>query len=157
MTPDGRQGDVKMHTVTTLGLALAAGLHAALYGAWKDSPFESFKPGSFMRELLIATFVGVALCQVLWSLLFSLHLPCMIGRAALMEGVVKSMNAAASFVPGQIGVAEGTYAVMFNVFGLPAGAGVTISFARRLRSLITALIGLIALGSLRGRPQSGQL
>jgi hypothetical protein len=53
-----------MHIVTTVGLALAAGLHAALYGAWKDSPFESFKPGSFMRELVIATGVGLALSTV---------------------------------------------------------------------------------------------
>jgi len=53
-----------VHVLTTVGLAWAAGLHAALYGAWKDSPFESFKPGSFMRELVIATFVGLALCQV---------------------------------------------------------------------------------------------
>jgi hypothetical protein len=50
--------------VMTLGLSWAAGLHAALLGAWKDSPFESFKPGSFVRELLIATFVGLALCRV---------------------------------------------------------------------------------------------
>ena len=42
-----------MHMVMTLGLSWAAGLHAALLGAWKDSPFESFKPGSFVRELLI--------------------------------------------------------------------------------------------------------
>src|SRR5690349_21100690 len=48
----------------TLGLSWAAGLHAAALGAWKDSPFESFKPGSFLRELLIATCVGVALSFV---------------------------------------------------------------------------------------------
>lgn len=53
-----------MHVCITLGLSWAAGLHAALLGAWKDSPFESFKPGSFLRELLIATLVGLALCRV---------------------------------------------------------------------------------------------
>jgi hypothetical protein len=116
----------------------------------REAPRRAFAILSL--ELLAQAFLGLEL----WSLLFSLHLPCMIGRAALMEGVMKSMNAAASFVPGQIGVAEGTYAVMFNVFGLPAGAGVTISFARRLRSLITAVIGLITLGSLRDRIHSGQ-
>jgi hypothetical protein len=52
-----------MHLVT-IGLSLAAGLHAALLGAWKDSPFESFKPGSFCRELFLAALVGVALCRV---------------------------------------------------------------------------------------------
>ena len=53
-----------MHVVTTVGLSLAAGLHAASYGAWKDSPYESFKPGSFLRELVIACGVGIALCWV---------------------------------------------------------------------------------------------
>jgi hypothetical protein len=45
-------------------LSWAAGLHAALLGAWKDSPFESFKPASFCRELVIATCVGLALSRV---------------------------------------------------------------------------------------------
>jgi hypothetical protein len=53
-----------MHPFQTIGLALAAGLHAALYGAWKDSPHESFKPGSFLRELVIAAGVGVALVPI---------------------------------------------------------------------------------------------
>lgn len=53
-----------MHAAQTIGLSLAAGLHAALYGAWKDSPYESFKPGSFARELAIATAVGVVLSRV---------------------------------------------------------------------------------------------
>jgi hypothetical protein len=35
-----------MHICITLGLPWAAGLHAALLGAWKDSPFESFAGAS---------------------------------------------------------------------------------------------------------------
>ena len=44
----------------------------------------------------------------LWALLASLHLPCPLARAALMEGVMKFLNAGAFFVPGQAGVAEGS-------------------------------------------------
>jgi len=47
-------------------LGLAAGLHAASYGAYKDSPHESFLVRRFVRELVIAT--GLA-----WSL-FALDL-----------------------------------------------------------------------------------
>ena len=43
--------------------------------------------------------------------------------AALMEGVIKFLNAGAFFVPAQVGVAEGSYAVMFVVFAL-----ISISF-----------------------------
>jgi hypothetical protein len=40
---------------------IAAGLHGALYGAYKDSPHESFRPERFARELLIALIISVAL------------------------------------------------------------------------------------------------
>lgn len=63
----------------------------------------------------------------------------------LMEGAKKFINAGYFFVPGQLGVAEGTYAVIFNLFGLPVAAGVTVSFARRARSALFATIGLAAL------------
>jgi hypothetical protein len=43
-----------------LSLGLAAGLHAALYGAYKDSPHENFKAPRFARELAIAS-VAIAL------------------------------------------------------------------------------------------------
>lgn len=32
-----------MNTLTLAGLGIAAGLHGALYGAYKDSPHESFR------------------------------------------------------------------------------------------------------------------
>jgi hypothetical protein len=38
--------------IVTLGFA--AGLHGALYGAYKDSPHESFRTGRFVREIAIA-------------------------------------------------------------------------------------------------------
>jgi hypothetical protein len=41
--------------------------------------------------------------------------------------------------------------MIFSVFGLPAAAGVTPSFARRVRTLITEVIGLMALIPLRSR------
>jgi hypothetical protein len=85
------------------------------------------------------------------ALLCGLELPCAIGRAALMEGTMKFMNAGAFFVPAQVGVAEGSYALIFGVFGLPAAAGAAIALARHLRSLVTALVGLVALTSLRAR------
>jgi hypothetical protein len=47
-------------------IGFAAGLHAALYGAYKDSPHESFLARRFVRELVFAT--GVA------AILAGLHL-----------------------------------------------------------------------------------
>jgi hypothetical protein len=55
----------------------------------------------------------------------------------------------AFFVPGQVDVAEGSCTMIFSVFGLPAAAAVTPSFARRVRTPITEVIGLMALIPLR--------
>ena len=45
--------------ITAVGLA--AGLHGALYGAYKDSPHESFLCRRFVREIAIAMTVSLAL------------------------------------------------------------------------------------------------
>lgn len=42
-------------------VGLAAGLHAALYGAYKDSPHESFLMHRFVRELVFAAGIGAVL------------------------------------------------------------------------------------------------
>lgn len=50
-----------MQIWTTLIIGLAAGLHAAMYGAYKDSPHESFLVRRTVRELVIATSVALSL------------------------------------------------------------------------------------------------
>jgi len=39
----------------TLAIGFAAGIHGAMYGAYKDSPHESFRPWRCVREVAIAT------------------------------------------------------------------------------------------------------
>lgn len=52
-------------TITIAGaLGLTAGLHAALYGAYKDSPHESFLLRRFIREVLIAASLAVGLAAL---------------------------------------------------------------------------------------------
>ena len=50
-----------MSFALTLIVGLAAGFHAALYGAYKDSPHESFLLRRFVRELVFATGVAAVL------------------------------------------------------------------------------------------------
>lgn len=50
-----------MSHTAIVALGLVAGLHAALYGAYKDSPHESFLVRRFVREITIAFAVAVAL------------------------------------------------------------------------------------------------
>jgi hypothetical protein len=50
-----------MFTMTILLIGLAAGLHAASYGAYKDSPHESFLLRRFVRELVISVVTAAVL------------------------------------------------------------------------------------------------
>lgn len=52
-----------MTVAATAAVGLAAGLHGALYGAYKDSPHESFLPRRFVREILIALALSLALAR----------------------------------------------------------------------------------------------
>ncbi|MBN2030862.1 hypothetical protein JW824_11545 [bacterium] len=49
-----------MNGLTTIFCSLVAGLHASCYGAYKDSPHESFLLKRFVRELIIALCIGVS-------------------------------------------------------------------------------------------------
>jgi uncharacterized membrane protein YbhN (UPF0104 family) len=63
--------------------------------------------------------------------------------AFIIEGAVKWIGALFFFVPGQIGVSEGIYAVLLPAVGLPAAAGVTIALVRRARALVIGGLGFL--------------
>ncbi len=50
-----------MSTTYVVVLAVLAGTHAATWGAFKDSPFEGFKPVSFVRSIVVAVVAAMAL------------------------------------------------------------------------------------------------
>ncbi len=66
-----------------------------------------------------------------------------LGTPFVIEGAIKSIAGLFFFIPGQIGVSEGIYAVMLQVLGLPAAAGVTISLVRRARALAVGGVGFL--------------
>lgn len=54
-----------MSHVTIACLGIVAGLHGALYGAYKDSPHESFVWRRFAREIVFALAAAIAIPAVL--------------------------------------------------------------------------------------------
>jgi len=52
-----------MGTLVIILIGVAAGLHAALYGAYKDSPQESFLLRRFIRELVFAAVIAALLAE----------------------------------------------------------------------------------------------
>jgi len=53
-----------MSATLIIVIGWVAGLHAALYGAFKDSPHESFLMRRFMRELVFATGIAAVLVTI---------------------------------------------------------------------------------------------
>jgi lysylphosphatidylglycerol synthase-like protein len=58
---------------------------------------------------------------------------------------VRSMTTLGGFVPGQIGVAEGSLVWVLTALGQPAAAGLAIAFARRGRQLVVLAVGALLL------------
>ena len=72
----------------------------------------------------------------------------------VIESSIKVIGIAFLFIPMQLGVSEGAYALVFDVMGLSAAAGFALAFLRRARTLIIAGIGLTTLTVLtRHRPR----
>ncbi len=77
--------------------------------------------------------------------------------AFVIEGGVKWIGTLFFFVPGQVGVSEGMYALLLPAVGLPAAAGVTIALIRRARALTVGGLGFLLIAApSRNRPRPRQ-
>ena len=106
------------------------------------------------RRLAATVVIDVAaqafLVLELLVFLHALNLAVPLSHTFMIEGSTKVIGFAFVFVPLQVGVAEGAYAVIFDAIGLPPTAGVTLAFARRIRTIAVASVGLPLLARLTG-------
>ena len=109
------------------------------------------RPARFATVTLLEVAANALLVLELWTILWLSGVVVSPGRALLMESAVKFTGVAFFFVPAQVGAAEGVNAVLFETLGLAASAGVGLSLARRIRSLLAAGLGLGALALLTRR------
>jgi hypothetical protein len=97
-----------------------------------------------LAAMLAVELAGHVLLAIeIFVTLDALRLPAGLGSAFIIEGAVKWIGALFFFVPGQIGVSEGIYAILLPAVGLPAAAGVTIALVRRARALIVGGLGFL--------------
>jgi hypothetical protein len=117
-------------------------MEALLIGVLRDRP---------ARAAAIVLFeIGAQAAVVLemaW-VLYALGLATPPSYPLLIESATKFITVAFFFVPLQVGASEGAYAVIFGALGLPAAAGFSLAFFRRLRSLLVASAGLAAMNAL---------
>jgi len=110
-------------------------------------------PTRFVTVALLETVAQAVLVLELFLLLHALHVNA--GWSAfVIEASIKFFEFTFLFVPLQLGVAEGSYALLFGVMGLPLAAGFAVAFLRRARSLMIATVGLGTLGVMSRRVAS---
>lgn len=103
------------------------------------------------RFVTIAVLEAAAQALLVLELFWLLHALDMMAPGSypfVIEASVKVIGIAFLFIPLQLGVSEGAYAVIFDVMGLPAAAGFALAFLRRARSLAVAGVGLTTLAFL---------
>jgi hypothetical protein len=105
-------------------------------------------PARFARVALLETVAQALLVLELFVLFRALEVGASPWAAFVTEASLKFFEFAFLFVPLQLGVAEGSYALVFGVMGLPLAAGFVFAFVRRVRSLLIATVGLGTLGAM---------
>lgn len=106
------------------------------------------RPIRLIVVVLIEIAAQALLVVELFWLLKALDLAATRLFAFLIEASIKVIGIAFLFIPLQVGVAEGTYSLIFNVMGLSPAAGFALAFVRRIRSLVVASVGLATLALL---------
>jgi hypothetical protein len=106
-----------------------------------------------LAAIIGAELAGHALLAIeIWVVTAFLGFRISITAPLIVEGAVKFIGTLFFFVPGQLGVNEGAYAVLITAIGLPPAVGVTLALVRRARALIIGGIGFAWLMSRRSAP-----
>jgi uncharacterized protein (TIRG00374 family) len=111
------------------------------------------RPRRFARILTLAAASHALHILELYLILQALALGAGVGTAILIEGAAKFVGLAFFFIPGQVGASEGAHSVIFQVVGLPAVAGFTVPFVRRIRGVAVAALGLLGISVLTREPR----
>jgi len=106
------------------------------------------RPARVAAIVLVEAGAQAALVLEVFWVLWALEFATPAVYPVVIEAATKFVGLAFFFVPLQAGAAEGSYAVIFGALGLPAAAGFSLAFVRRLRSLLIASAGLAALNAL---------
>lgn len=106
------------------------------------------RPRRFARILVLESVSHLLHIVELFLILVALELGAHFGTAILIEGAAKFISLTFFFIPGQVGASEGAYTIIFEAVGLPAVAGFTVPFVRRIRSIVVAALGLLGMSLL---------
>ncbi len=109
------------------------------------------RPARFLMVVALEAAAHLLLILEVYWVLAVLGDPPPLLHPLLIETASKFISLLFLFVPLQLGVAEGAYAFVLVLLGLPAAVGVTLSLVRRLRSLLVTGVGLLCWWALSRR------
>jgi phosphatidylglycerophosphate synthase len=113
--------------------------------------FYHHTPKAFWASLLLNFAYHAAAIVEVYLILWLMGTKLTLFGALAIEALTKLVNIAGTFNPGNIGTYEGGNMLITKMFGLTAAAGLTLAFARRLRALFWAGVGILCLISLSNR------
>ena len=102
-------------------------------------------PARFAAITLVEVTAQALLVCELFLLMRALNLVAPISFAFAIEASVKVIGMAFPFIPMQLGVSEGAYALVCDTMGLSAAAGFALALLRRARTIAVAGVGLTTL------------
>jgi putative membrane protein len=124
-----------------------AGLHDRLMRRLADRP-AILRAGALQ---LAAWSLGSA---EVWIALRALHHPLSPVHAFVVESLAMAARSAGFAVPGAVGIQEGGFVLVCALFGVPAGAAVSLSVLKRVREVAVGVPALLAWQ--RRRPAAAQ-
>src|ERR1700674_4221070 len=113
--------------------------------------FYHSTPKAFWASLLLNFACHAAAIVEVYLIVWLMGTNLTLFGALAIEALTKLVNIAGTFNPGNIGTYEGGSMLITKMFGLTAAAGLTLAFARRLRALFWAGVGMLCLISLSNR------
>lgn len=126
------------------GPAQAEGLHETLIACYRAPSRVALSAAWHLVSWLLG---GVEVCLALYFLGHDVGL----GPGLVIESLGQALKAAAFAVPGALGVQEGGYIVVCQLFGLAPDVALALSLMKRLREVALGVPSLIAWQRLEAR------
>ncbi|MGB0683863.1 MAG: lysylphosphatidylglycerol synthase domain-containing protein [Magnetovibrionaceae bacterium] len=99
---------------------------------------------AFLLACLLRLANRLLMAAEIWLALWLIGYPVTLAEALLLDSLNQTARSAAFFVPGGLGVQEGSFVLIGLLIGLPPSAALAASLARRGREIITGVPVLLA-------------
>ena len=120
------------------------GLHAALIACYRAPRRLALAATWHSISWLLG---GIEICLALHFLGHDIG----IGPGLVIESLGQALKAVGFAVPGALGVQEGGYIVVCQLFGLSPEIAIALSLMKRLREVVLGVPGLVAWQRMEGR------